>query len=625
MNLKDGIKNIKDKSVGLFSFGKQRFVNLSKRNKIIAVIAFVLVLALLLFFVFRGGDQKTEAATYVETEAQKMNVFETIEQSGVVEPFERYEITSLVKGEIVSSPFEEGDTVKEGDTLYQIDDEDAQLNMEKVQMSLDEAYENVQNLNIYAPASGVLTDFSLKVGDNIGAGVIGTISNSDAFAMDIPFSPEDFEKISVGDSVSATSALYMTTLSGRVTYKYSGTSQSEGSGSIVKKVEIEIDNPGALMEGTTFAATVHTSFGDVYSAESGSIENGAETALRAEVSGEVDYIGAKDGDYVKKGQLIARLTNRSVTNSLKNNQISVKSNQKTLDNYNITSPINGTVITKNSKAGDKIDNGNAQTVMMVVADMTKMKFTITVDELDIADVKLGQTAYVDADALPDRGFEAKVTSIASEGTSSGDGVTVFTVELTIDEPGELKSGMNVNANIMINEAYDVVAIPEEALVSTRGNYATVLVKSSGKKADNKEENTKTENNKDLYRSAEKPDEGRIPEFSPGNMPMNDEKKPESSGEQKNIPDLTQNSRVNVPDGYELRQIEIGVSNGTHIEVVSGLSEGEIVAYIPSASSGNSWFGFGGMMGGGMPGGGMPGGGMPGGMPGGGNRDGGMQR
>lgn len=620
MNLKDGIKNIKDKSVGLFSFGKQRFVNLSKRNKIIAVIAFVLVLALLLFFVFRGGDQKTEAATYVETEAQKMNVFETIEQSGVVEPFERYEITSLVKGEIVSSPFEEGDTVKEGDTLYQIDDEDAQLNMEKVQMSLDEAYENVQNLNIYAPASGVLTDFSLKVGDNIGAGVIGTISNSDAFAMDIPFSPEDFEKISVGDSVSATSALYMTTLSGRVTYKYSGTSQSEGSGSIVKKVEIEIDNPGALMEGTTFAATVHTSFGDVYSAESGSIENGAETALRAEVSGEVDYIGAKDGDYVKKGQLIARLTNRSVTNSLKNNQISVKSNQKTLDNYNITSPINGTVITKNSKAGDKIDNGNAQTVMMVVADMTKMKFTITVDELDIADVKLGQTAFVDADALPDRSFEAKVTSIASEGTSSGDGVTVFTVELTIDEPGELKSGMNVNANIMINEAYDVVAIPEEALVSTRGNYATVLVKSSGKKTDNKEENTKTENNKDLYRSAEKPDESRLPDFSPGNMPVNDEKKPESSGEQKNIPDLTQNSRVNVPDGYELRQIEIGVSNGTHIEVGSGLSEGEIVAYIPSSSTGNSWFGFGGMMGGGMPGGGMPGG-----MPGGGNRGGGMQR
>ena len=620
MNLKDGIKNIKDKSVGLFSFGKQRFVNLSKRNKIIAVIAFVLVLALLLFFVFRGGGQKTQAATYVEAEAQKMNVFETIEQSGVVEPFERYEITSLVKGEIVSSPFEEGDTVKEGDTLYQIDDEDAQLNMEKVQMSLDEAYENVQNLNIYAPASGVLANFSLKVGDNIGAGVIGTISNSDAFAMDIPFSPEDFDKISVGDSVSATSALYMTTLSGRVTYKYSGTSQSEGSGSIVKKVEIEIDNPGALMEGTTFAATVHTSFGDVYSAESGSIENGAETALRAEVSGEVDYLGAKDGDYVKKGQLIARLTNRSVTNSLKNNQISVKSNQKTLDNYNITSPINGTVITKNSKAGDKIDNGNAQTVMMVVADMTKMKFTITVDELDIADVKLGQTAYVDADALPDRSFEAKVTSIASEGTSSGDGVTVFTVELTIDEPGELKSGMNVNANIMINEAYDVVAIPEEALVSTRGNYATVLVKSTGKKTENKAENNKTENNKDLYREAEKPDEGQLPEFSPEDMLVNDKMNPGRTGQQENIPDLTQNSRVNIPDGYELRQIEIGVSNGTHIEVVSGLSEGEIVAYIPSASTGNSWFGFGGMMGGGMPGGGMPDG-----MPGGGNRGGGMQR
>ena len=56
--------------------------------------------------------------------------------------------------------------------------------------------------------------------------------------------------------------------------------------------------------------------------------------------------------------------------------------------------------------------------MMVVADMSKMKFTITVDELDISEVHEGQTASVDADALPDEIFKSEVTSVASECVST---------------------------------------------------------------------------------------------------------------------------------------------------------------------------------------------------------------
>ncbi len=580
MNLKNGTESfftkIKKSSLKVFDFCKTRFQNLSFKKKIIVIIALVLVLSLTVFSVFKGDGKTEKALNYIEVQASVGNITETIEQSGVVEPLERYEITSLVKGEIISSPFEEGDMVEEGDTLYQIDDEDAQLNMEKAQMNLEEANENVSNLNIYAPSSGRLTEFNVKVGDSIGASVIGVINNTEDLALDLPFSVEDYNRISVGDSVTATSALYMTTLSGKVTYKYSGSTTLGGS--VIKNIEIQIDNPGAIEDGTTLAATVHTSSGDVSSAGSGTIEGGTTSSVRAEVSGEVIYLGAKSGDYVNRGQLIARLKNNSVVNNQKSNQLSVRSNQKTLDNYNITAPISGTIITKNSKAGDKIDNSNAQTVMMVVADMSKMKFTITVDELDIADIKLGQTAIVDADAIPDKTFEAKVTSIASEGTSSGDGVTTFTVELTIDEPGELKSGMNVNANILINEAYDVITIPEDALVGVSGENATVLVKTDAKK-----------NNK-----AEKP-----------NKVGNEEKAPEMpKGENRGM-------GSNVPNGYEMRSVVIGISDGTNVEIVSGLSQGETVAYIPTSASTTS--GFGAMMmqmhGGGMPGGGMPGGGM----------------
>jgi len=594
MNLK---ARFGEKFTGKIRFDKSFFTTFTKK-KVIILIAIVLCITLLCLFLFGKGKNADDVQqSYTETQAVIGNITETIEQSGVVEPYERYEITSLVKGEIISSPFEEGDRVEEGDTLYQIDDEDAQLNMEKAQMSLEEANEDVNNLNIYAPASGKLTEFSLKVGDNVGASVIGKINNTEKLAIDIPFSVSDFNKIAVGNKVTAVSALYMTSLSGTVTHKYTAAAGNDGDGSVTRNIEIEIENPGALADGTTFAATVHTSSGDVNSAGSGIIEGGTTTSVRAEVSGEVLYIGAKDGDYVTKGQLIVRLSNNSLVNSQKSSVINVKSNQKTLDNYNITSPISGTVITKNSKAGDNIDSSNAQTVMMVVADMSKMKFTISVDELDISDIHLGQTAIVDADALPDETFEAKVTTIASEGVSSGDGVTTFDIELTIDEPGNLKSGMNVNANILINEAYDVVTIPEDALMNVSGSTATVLVKTDSKN------NTAPQNTPPKVELPQRPDDaedGEMPEMPNGGA---------NSGR----------GNSNIPDGCEIRRVEIGISDGTNVEIVSGLSEGETVVYIPSSrGSSNPFAAMMGAMRGGMPGGGgMPsvggnrsGGGMP---------------
>ena len=620
MNFLENFKKLKTAIVLTAAKSKDKFDSLSKKKKIIVFVSLALIMVLLITIVF-GRKNDEQQQTYIEATAVIGNITETISQSGVIEPYERYEITSLVKGEIISSPVEEGDMVEEGDTLYQIDDEDAQLNMEKAQMSLEESSENVNNLNVYAPASGKLTDFSLKTGDNVGASVIGKINNIDRLNLDIPFSLSDYNKISVGDKVSATSSLYMTSILGRVTHKYTANSNLDTGGSVVRYIEIELENPGALTDGTTFAATVHTDSGDVNSAGSGVIDGGTTTDVRAEVSGEVLYIGAKNGDYVKKGQLIVRLKNNAVTNSYKTNQLNVKSNQKTLDNYNITSPISGTVITKNSKAGDKLDNTNSSTVMMVVADMSKMKFTITVDELDIADIKLGQTAIVDADAIPDTNFEARITSIASEGVSSGDGVTTFTVELTIDEPGELKSGMNVNANILINEAYDAVTIPEEALMSVRGNSATVLVKTDGKKKNketSKENNSKRPQN---MPNGEMP-EGINPssELKDGEKPAN---MPRTGGDMPKMPGENGGSNAAIPNGYEMRRITIGISDGTNVEVLDGLSEGETVAYIPSSTSSNQMGFHGMMMGAGMmSGGGMPGGGMPGGNRTGGNRSGG---
>ena len=541
--------------------------------------------------------------------------------------------------------------MEEGQTLYRIDDEDAQLNIEKASINLEETEEDIKNLYIYAPASGTLSDFKLKEGENASSGTIGYITDNDTLTADIPFTSSDFSKIKVGDSVTVTSSLYMTSLPGTVTHKYEGNLSSSADGSSVKTIEVTLSNPGALSTGTTVAAVVSTSSGDVYSTGSGSIESGDTVSVNCEVQGStVSSVKVKSGDKVKKGQLLAVLSNKSLYTTKRSNELSLRSSEKTLENYTITAPISGTIITKNSKLGDKIDNSNSSTVMMVVADMSKMKFTISVDELDIAKIQIDQQVIVDADAIENQTFEGRVSAIAAEGTSSGDGVTTYQVEIVIDEPGELKSGMNVNANIIINEATDVVYIPEEALMMTRGTTASVLVKSDGskKKTDKTsktEETDKTQQNGKQQRPEGERPEG-MPEGADGeNMPQRPEgaadgempQRPEGGnmpeGAEKNADGEKsknaggENSKraggmgMNIPDGYELVEVEFGISDGTNVEIKSGLSEGDEIIYIASTATSSSGFMMGGMpggMGGGMPGGG----GMGGGMPGGGNRQGG---
>ena len=281
------MKKIVDILKDTFEKTKSVFLKAKEKLGIKKLIAIGVVIIFIIVLLFSCGGEDEAQATYVRAEASYGNIVETIEQSGTVEPYERREITALVRGEVIASPFNEGDMVEEGDTLYQIDDEDAQLNYEKSQISYNEVVKDIANLNIYAPASGTLTNFKLSVGDSVNGGEIGRIINDDELIVKIPFTAADFDKISIGDSATVTSASYMMMLKGTVTYKYDSNAGTEADGSYLKNVEISISNPGSLVTGVTVAGNVNTSRGIVYSAKSGSVESGGNTSLRAEVSGTV--------------------------------------------------------------------------------------------------------------------------------------------------------------------------------------------------------------------------------------------------------------------------------------------------------------------------------------------------
>ena len=105
--------------------------------------------------------------------------------------------------------------------------------------------------------------------------------------------------------------------------------------------------------------------------------------------------------------------------------------------------------------------------------------TLSVDELDISDIEVGQTVTIVADAVEDQTYEGVVTKVSVAGTSSGS-ATTYPVTIRIDETDGLLPGMSVDATITLDSAEDVLAIPSAAL--NRGD--TVLVTADSPSAAN---------------------------------------------------------------------------------------------------------------------------------------------
>ena len=102
-----------------------------------------------------------------------------------------------------------------------------------------------------------------------------------------------------------------------------------------------------------------------------------------------------------------------------------------------------------------------------VTSQEHMAVEITVDELDISGIYIGQPATVTMDALAGESFAATVSKIANSGENEG-GNSKFTVELTLEKSGDMLPGMTASARIVLDTVQDVLCIPVAALAEENG-------------------------------------------------------------------------------------------------------------------------------------------------------------
>lgn len=505
--------------------------------KIVLLVA--VILAALIFFVVRsmlGAGKNLLAGAYLTATAQMQEMTVSVSSTGTIQPIDSYNVSGMVTGEVLEAPFEVGDQVEKGDVLYRIDPGSAQTTVQQAQLAVQQAqlsYDSIADgLAPKASGAGVVQQLHVKKGDLVTAGSpIADISDTSTMTLTLPFQSADAARISVGEAATVTLAGTLETLPGTVESVAAADLVGNG-GALVRQVKIRVQNPGALTTATTATAKV----GDIACAGSGTFEANLSQTITAAGSGEVVSVNTSVGSRVSPGQVLVNLGGSSAETSLENAalslqnaQLSLQNAQDALENYTITAPISGTVIEKNFKAGDTIDNNSltaAGGTLAVLYDMSTLTFEMKIDEKDINKIQVGQEVTITADAVEGVTFSGVVDTVNINGTTVS-GQTNYPVTVVINDPQDLKPGMNVSADIIVERAGTVLCVPVDA-VNRGSDKPTVQVAGEG-----------------------------------------------ALDEEGNVID---------PSKLETREVTLGRNDNDNIEITSGLTEGDVVVWANEVSN-----------------------------------------
>lgn len=166
----------------------------------------------------------------------------------------------------------------------------------------------------------------------------------------------------------------------------------------------------------------------------------------------------------------AQLHLESAREAVRQDQANLEKAKDDLAKTTIYSPLTGRIIKLSAKEGEVVVSGtmnNPASVIATVADLSEIEAKVNVDENDIVDVALGQTAELHVDALPARTYAGRVVEIGSSGFTRSEqpDVTFFQVKVRFEKPDEaLRPGMSVRADIHTAAHPATLCVPIQAVV-----------------------------------------------------------------------------------------------------------------------------------------------------------------
>lgn len=582
-----------------------------KTIKIIVVVALLCGAGLFGLKAYINKQAESSSTTsYSRAVVTRGALEETVYGSGTTSARNQINVLAEAEGTLTDLRVSVGDAVKAGDILAVMTNADLDDTITDLEFNLWELDDQILSTSagskvttIEAPAAGRVVAIYAEAGDDALAvfrreGALAIISTDGRMKVELS-DVDTASGVSLGEKLTVTGETFIA--EGTVVdLTRQGTSLT---------LTIQ-DDSLPMGETVTVARQNGTTLG------TSTLEVNKPMAVSS-YGGTIESVKVSVGDKVKRADTLFKLTDSPLTLKIENLRLQREAAAKSLEeakqqreNLIIVAPCDGTIATLSISEGDEISSG---AMLCSILEGEDMNLTIAVDELDVVEVEVGQKVKITVDALSDAEMDGEVYKIAPVGSNSG-GVTTYDVELTFDAEGSgVRSGMNATGEITVASTDSTLYVPVEALM-TMDNDTYLMVENAGETAST----MAADSMPDL---SNMPQDGSKPDFAgsfggqSGDASSGETSDAQNRGNRGNAPQRTQNAEAATEESGlipavkklysgvmdwlyadvneetqvsgSLVKVTTGMQNDDYVEILSGVSEGDVVLYTGSGSSSSS--------------------------------------
>ncbi len=405
-----------------------------KRNQIILGVILIIALVIAGYFVYQQMTASSSGAVRAQTAtAQRGNLVATVSAAGNVLTPEEATLAFQTSGRVAKVNIQVGDAVKKGQTLMELDTTDLELSLKTAKTNLASSTANLEQTK--ANLQFALRNAQSGL-ESSKAGLQAAINKNTQNPNQIIVAKAQLDKATIALQ-SAQGAYNRIAWRGDV-----GLTQQA-----VDLQNATIEYQSALANYNMTLATIN------------------DSALK---SAQADFDKANVALEQAQKNLDTQL--RTAQATVDNHQVTVDQAQRNLDKARLVAPFDGFVSVVNFSVGDSAGTGTAVTVV----DLSSLQVKVTIAEVDIAKIKIGQSAQITMDALPGKTYTAKIIAIGPVATIT-QGVVNYPVTAAINNTdGQVKPGMTANLAITVEQRDNVLLVPNRA-IRTQGNQRTVTV------------------------------------------------------------------------------------------------------------------------------------------------------
>lgn len=415
------------------------------------------------YFVNRGTASADigSTRTYQTQEVKKDEISIGVSGSGTLSPVKSESITSSYSGTVTSVNKKVGDSVMAGEVI-------ATISSEKLENAISEMEQKINDLEVKIAGTDETTSTKYITSSVKGRAKLIKASAGDT-AEDI------ISKYGYLCVISTDGKMKVIFETSKKVKKYAtvtvkiGTTSDSGTITNVsgKKVTVEIDT-NTYPVGKT--AKVYNSSGTLLG--SGSL-NLCQTVPVKDVTGKISSVVVSNNEYVYSGTKLFYMksyTANSEYQSLIDQKTEYEEQLESLyQQKNVSVDFKGTITALPIAKGDTVNRDSA---LCTVKGKKGFKLTVSVDELDIGNVKLNDSATITLDAIKGN-FTGKVTYISNVGNTDSS-VTNYDVVITTDDIEGALSGMNASATVTTQSSGDSLVVPVNAVIKKQNESYVYL-------------------------------------------------------------------------------------------------------------------------------------------------------